>query len=202
MLRARKTVITAFTVVGLAAAGAGCTVATTVSKPNAAPPASSSAPVPSPSHTSSPTTGPVGTTFKITDTLAGSGGQTGVYTVQATQVLDPASPDNSFDAAPRGQHLVGVEFTIKGVSGATVTDAVGNDAVVQGSNGQDYTGNGGGLAAGTDFDNDQFTVSPGTSITGWESFALPDGVTVQSVQWTPDSGMADVPPVTWSEPVG
>ena len=196
MLRTRKTVITASTVVALATAGAGCTTAVTVSKPNAAPRASSSAPAPSPSHTSNPTTGPVGTTFKITDPEAGpNDDQTAVYTIQAVKVLDPAAPDNSFDAAPSGHRLVGIEFIIKGVSGSEQDDIDG--AVVTGGNNQTYQAGFTGLAAGTNFNSGDFTTSPGSTADGWVSFQVPNGVTVQNIQWTPDGGV-NGGTVTWT----
>lgn len=106
----------------------------------------------------------------------------------AVKILDPAAPDNSFDAAPSGKQLVGVEFVIKGVSGSEQDDADHNTAV-QGTNGQIYSSNVGGIAAGTDFNNGQYNTSPGSSETGWVNFEVPDGVNITNVQWSPDSGM-------------
>jgi hypothetical protein len=157
-------------------------------------------PTTQPAPTTPSTTGPVGTTFQITDSEAGpAGNRTAVYTVQAAQVLDPAAGANSFDAAPQGQHLVGVEYVIKGVSGATVNDSADNDGTVQGSNGQIYQANFTALAAGTDFASNGFTVSPGTSETGWEGFQLPDGVSVKAIMWTPDQGNSTTGLVTWTK---
>lgn len=180
--------------IGLAA---GCS---TGSATKAAPPAHSSAPPAAstaPSHSAnSSTSGPVGTTYKITDTEAGnSGNQTTVYTVKATQVIDPAAPDNSFDAAPTGQHLVAVGFVINGVSGNEQDDANIN-ASVQGSNGQVYQPTLGGVAAGTDFNSGDFNTSPGSTVTGWVGFAIPDGVTITHVQWAARGGTF-ISPVTW-----
>jgi len=180
-----------------AGAAAGCT--TTTATKTAPPPAANGQPsTPAPSKSVNSTTGPVGTTYKVTNTEAGnSGNQTAVYTVQATQVVDPAAPDNSFDAAPSGQHLVGVEFTIKGVSGTEQDDA-NSDAVLQGSNGQDYTPNFGAIAAGTNFNSGQFNTSAGTSVTGWVNFQVPDGVTVTNVQWSPGASTGGTT-VTWTK---
>jgi hypothetical protein len=179
---------------GLVAACGG-TSATKVPPDNAPtnPPASVPA---SPSKTASPTSGPVGTTFKISDDISTSNGSTAVYTVQALKVADPASPDNSFDAAPGGSHLVGVEFVIKGISGSVQDDANSN-AVVTGRNSQTYQSGFEGLADGTDFDSGSFNTSPGSTSVGWVSFEVKDGVAVQSVEWNPAGGVGGSP-VTWT----
>jgi hypothetical protein len=180
-----------------AGAAAGCT--TTTATKTAPPPAANGQPsTPAPSKSANSTTGPVGTTYKVTDTAAGSSGnQTASYTVQATQVIDPAAPANSFDAAPSGQHLVGVEFVIHGVSG-NETDDANNNAVMQGSNGQDYMANFSAIAAGTNFNSGSFNTSPGTSVTGWVNFQVPDGVTVANVQWSPGASTGGTT-VTWTK---
>jgi hypothetical protein len=183
-----------------AAAAVGLIAGCSTTAPKAAPPVQNKTQppaTPSPAPSTPSTTGAIGTTFQITDTEAGANGnQTAVYDVTAQQVVDPAPPDNSFDAAPAGQHLVAVELTIKGLSGNESDDA-NNDAVVQGSNGQDYPTGDGGVAAGTNFNSGQFNTAPGTSVTGWVNFDVPNGVTVSSVQWTPDSGEGSVT-VNWT----
>ena len=184
----------------------GCSTAT---KTSSSPPAqtktpSSPAPASSSAPPSNPLSGPLNTAYKITDPDAsgtnGNSTGTAVYDVTASQVLDPASlqAGDTFDAPPAGQHLVGVEFKIAGVSG-TDSDAADNDAVVQGSNGQLYQADvlGGQLAAGTDFDGGQFSTSPGSSEVGWEAFAIPNGGTIRAIQWTPSSGSGGTT-VTWT----
>jgi len=179
---------------GLAAVGliAGCT---TTEVSGSVQPANSNAPATS--STSPPHTGPLGTTMTVTDSLAGpNGDQTAKYKVTVERILQDATPDNSFDAAPSGQHLVGVEIKLQGVSG-TVSDSSDNDVAAIGSNDQTYDTGIGGVAAGTDFNEGQFNLSPGTTLVGWETFDVPNGVTIAKVQWTPSSGMGDQP-VTWT----
>jgi hypothetical protein len=134
-----------------------------------------------------PTTGPVGTTFTVNDSENNA-----VYRVTVLDVLQNAAPDNSFDAAKSGDHLVGVELKITGVSGSDTDDANNNTAVA-GSNDQTYNSNIGGIAAGTNFNSGQYNVSAGESTIGWVNFQVPNGVTVASVVWTPDSGMGGSP---------
>lgn len=110
---------------------------------------------------------------------------------------DPAAPVNSFETAPSGDHLVGVEFQIKRVSGSEQDDA-NNDAVVTGNDQQTYQSGFEGLAAGTNFSSGNFNTSPGSSSIGWVSFEVKDGVTIQPVQWTAGSGFGS--PVTWTVP--
>ena len=119
-----------------------------------------------------------------------------MYTVTALGVLDPAAPDNSFDSAPSGRHLVGVEFQVKGISGNEQDDA-GSDAAVTGSDQQTYQAGFEGRAAGTNFNSGDFNTSPGTSTSAGSSFEVKDGVTVTAVQWTPNGGI-NGGPVTWT----
>ena len=149
------------------------------------------------------TTGPVGTTFKVTDTSAGPNeDSTAVYTVQAVRLLDPATPASSLDAPPAGKRLVGVEIKVTGVSG-NEQDSADNDISATGSNGQVYTSAllGDGLTAGTDFNDGQFNTAPGTTEVGYVAFAVPNNVTIRSVSWLADSGMAGSP-VTWTTSAG
>jgi hypothetical protein len=175
--------------------GAGCSTDTI-----------SAAGTPAPSHGSSPdasrhsaggrpepaaqaTIGPVGTVYTITGQNAASpNGATTTYSVQAVTVDQNAQPDNQIDAAPAGDHLVAVEFSIKGIKGTSSDDA-DNCAAIQGTNHQSYTTALGGVANGTDFNDGTFSVAPGQIDIGWETFNVPDGVRAAAVQWTPASGL-------------
>jgi hypothetical protein len=112
-----------------------------------------------------------------------------VYDVTLVAVSQDAAPDNSFDAAPAGQHLVSAEFKITGISGASTDDA-NSDASINGANQQVYQPTFTGLAAGTNFDSGQFTVSPGQTEIGYVAFQLPNGVAASSVVWSPGLGGA------------
>jgi hypothetical protein len=163
--------------IGLAACGGtSITKAPHVSHPPSAPAAPAAAPA------TPPTSGPLRTTFTVTGTA--DNGSPESYDVTLKQVLDPAGPDNEFDAAPSGDRLVGAEVTVTGVAG-TSADDVNSDIAAIGSNGEVYQPEFGGLAAGTNFNAGQWTVTPGQSETGWAAFQVPDGVSITSFQWSP-----------------
>lgn len=148
-------------------------------------------PSPSPSPTDD-LTGPVGTTFTITSTTDGTS-----YDVTATRVLSHARGSDEFETPDAGNYFVGVRFKITGGSGFSKDDA-NNDAAVMGSDGQVYEPDFSSLAAGTNFNSGEFKVSAGQTQIGWVTFQLPQGVKVSSVQWSPDSGLSDQPPATWT----
>jgi hypothetical protein len=117
------------------------------------------------------------------------------YNVTLVRVVQDASPDNSFDSAPAGKHLVGAEFRIAGVTGDSSDDA-NSDAVAVGANDQVYSFGFEGLADGTNFAAGDWSVSPGTTEKGWVSFEVPDGVKITSIQWNPSGGFSDTT-ATW-----
>lgn len=149
---------------------------------------------PSPSQTENSTTGPVGTTFTVTET--NQNGATVKYSITLDRVIQHAAPDNSFDTPPAGDHLSAAEFTIRGLVGDD-QDSADNDAAAVGTNSQTYQTGLEGVAAGTDFNDGQFNTSPGSVSIGWESFEVKDGVHVASIQWSPGSSM-DGDTVAWT----
>lgn len=156
------------------------------------PTAAAYTPPATPSPSAAPLTGTVGTTYEVTTT--DDSGNTEVYQVTLVKVREHAAPDNQFDAAPAGQHLVGAEFRITGVTGTSSDDA-NSDAVANGTDEQAYQPVFGGLAAGTNFDSGDFNVTPGQTSIGWVAFQLPDGITAANIQWS--SGL-DGTPATWT----
>ena len=169
-----------------------------VSKSSSPPAANAATSAPSSQSTgqaSNPTTGPVGTTFTATDT--NDSGATVKYSVTLDKVIQHAQPNNSFDSAPAGDHLLAAEFTIKGLAGDDQDDA-NNDASAVGNNSQTYQSGFESLAEGTNFNNGQFNTSPGSVSVGWVSFEIKDGVKVSSIQWNLDSGMTGTAPATWT----
>lgn len=150
---------------------------------------------PSAEPVSNSTTGPVGTTFIVTDT--NDNGATVKYSVTLNKFIQHAQPDNSFDTAPAGHHLAAAEFTIKGLVGDDQDDA-NSDASAIGNDSQTYQSGFEGLAAGTNFNSGQFNTSPGSVAIGWVSFEVKDGVRVSSIQWDIDDGMTGTAPGTWT----
>lgn len=160
-----------------------------VTPPTSAPPAAAPttpAPASSPAQT---TTGPLGTTF--TDSGQNDAGNNFALNVTATQVDQHAKFSNSYESLTTpGSHLVAVQFKLTEQSGSDSDDANSN-AVVVGSDGQDYTPTFDQVANGTNFNSGEYNLSAGQSVTGWVSFELPAGVSVAQVQWTPDGGFSD-----------
>jgi hypothetical protein len=128
----------------------------------------------------------VGTTYKVTGT--DSNGHSTTYGVTLDKVLSPATPDNEFDAASGGKHLVGAKFTIRGISGTSSDDA-DTDTAVLGNDQQLYQPTFNGIAAGTNFNGGDFNVTPGATEVGWVAFEIPNSVKVASIQWNPNSGL-------------
>jgi hypothetical protein len=196
MFRSPRLTALAGSTVAVGLLAAACTNPTVAKVPasqapataKAAPAATTAAP-----KLTGPPSGPVGTTFTVTGPNGPNDGQS-AYSVTLVRVDDPATPDNSYDGADAGKHLVGAEFTIKGVTSSSRDDA-NVDATLLGADAQTYQSAFNGLAAGTNFNSGDFSVAPGGTNTGWVSFAVPDGVTVRAVQW--QTGL-DGPTGTWT----
>lgn len=168
---------------GVAIVGAvGCgTTVTPVSSPSSAAPAAqaaSSAPSQSPSPTGAPSGG-IGSSFQVTDS------KNNQYDVTLVKVIDPAQGANEFSTPDNGKRFVGIVLTIKGVTGNASDDA-NSDALITGSNNQQYQSDFNSIAGYTDFNSGEFDVSPGQTVTGAITFQIPNGVKVANVQWAAD----------------
>ena len=183
---------------GLGLGACGTTTATQRAGSEPKPAATTTAPAAT-SPAASNTTGPVGTTFKMTGSAQPTGGGgTTTWKVTVLKVVEHATPDNSFDAAPTGDYLVGAEFKITGVTGTSGSD-INNDAVVQGSDQQTYQTGSEDVAYGTNFNSGDWTVAPGQTQVGWAAFEVKNGVTPVSVQFAiggPGMGLSDT--ATWT----
>jgi hypothetical protein len=170
-----------------------------VSKTSSPPAANAATSGPSSSPSAQPvdnsTTGPVGTTFTVTETT--DSGATAKYSVTLDRFIQHAQPDNGFDTAPAGEHLAGAEFTIKGISSSQQDDA-NSDAAAIGTDSQNYQVGFEGLAAGTNFNDGDFNTSPGSVSIGWVTFEVKDGVHIASIQWNPGSGFSGDSPAVWT----
>lgn len=106
--------------------------------------------------------------------------------VTVTALLDPAAPADEYSTPDAGNRLVSVRLRLSGRRG-TVSDNVDyNGVVILGSNDQLYSPFG-QVAGCTDFDDGNYTVSPGEQITGCVTFEIPDSVQVRQVQFSIDS---------------
>jgi hypothetical protein len=163
-----------------------------VTPPTSAPPvAAPTTPAPASSPAQS-TTGPVGTTFVYTG--QDDNGDNISYDVTLTEV-DQHAPLGQYETLTNpGDHLVAARFTIKGVTGS-VTDDANGDATATSANTTEYQPSFDSTSDGPNFSSGEWQVGPGQVQTGWVTFELPAGQTVNEVQWTPfDNGSF----VTWN----
>jgi hypothetical protein len=139
---------------------------------------SSSAPEsPAPSGSSS---GPIGTTFRVTGFDHSQ--KTDTYDVTLIAVSQNAAPKTSFDAAKAGNHLAYAEIKVTAVTGHPQDDA-NLDATAHGSNQQAYQPSFDSVAAGTNFSDGDFDLNPGQTVIGYVSYEVPNSTKITSVAW-------------------
>lgn len=176
---------------GCASSSAHLLASSPSSSPSQAYTPDTSDPLASASPSDSPTddtTGAVGDTFKVTDSSGN------VYDVTLIKIVNPAQGTDEFNTPDNGKHFVGAVFTLTGESGSSSDDA-NNDAVLVGSDGQDYTTDFDTIQGYTDFNDGEWSVSSGQTVKGAVTFQVPNGVSVASVQW---GGMFGSQPATWN----
>jgi hypothetical protein len=157
--------------------------------PAQATPAATPTPTPTPTPSLS---GPVGTTYKVTDSSGN------VMTVTLTKVIDPAQGADQFSTPNNGNRFVGAVFTLDGVSG-TFSDDANSDATLVGSNGQSYTADFDSIAGVTNFNSGEYNLTPGVRSVGAVTFQVPVGVSVSAIQWSGSDGFGGAP-ATWTLP--
>ena len=136
--------------------------------------------------------GRIGSSFELRD---GSGN---LYRVTLTKVIDPATGENQFTVPDAGKRFVGLVFRVKALTGSPRDEDANNDAVVIGSNGQNYSADFAGIAGYTNFDRGAIRVSTGETVTGSVTFQLPKNMKISTVQWTALSGFGST--VEWIGP--
>ena len=164
--------------VALAAAGCGTSTVTATAPKTSAPAQSPSTAAPSPSPTQQQAH--LGDQF----TVALEDGTK--YEVTLRRVDQQATPANEFEAAQPGHHLAAAQFRITATT--SVDENANNNATATGSDEQVYTSSIASVAEGTNFANGGVRLQSGSSLVGWVTFELPDGVRITKVRWTPASG--------------
>jgi len=134
--------------------------------------------------------GLVGASFRLD-----SGGGTS-YQVTLVKVIDPARGASPHSPPASGKRLVGLVFTIKGVTGSPQGEDAITDAVLVGTDGRDYPADPDRIAGYSDFDHGAIHVTPGQTVTGAVAFQVPASVTVSTIQWTALSGFG--PMAEWN----
>lgn len=148
------------------------------------------------------TTSTTGRAVTTTTTAASNVAAVGEYftytnglNVQLVKVIDPAAASNQFEAAPKGQRLVAVEFAIWSSKGSQ-SDDIDLAATIQGSNFQTYQPTFSNVTECTNFDSGTFNVRAGSPREdGCAVFQIPDRVRVAEVVYTPTG--FDTSPSTW-----
>ena len=167
----------------LGIAGCSSIAKTSTPQPTAATAPASSSTAPAPTSSLS---GPVGTSYAVTDE---SGNK---MSVTLTQVIDPAQGADQFNSPQSGNRLVGAVFDIKGING-TFSDDANNDATLIGSNGQTYTADFDSIAGYTNFNHGEYSVSAGESSVGAVTFQVPGAVTVSKIEWSANGDLGGAP---------
>jgi hypothetical protein len=150
---------------------------------------------PTPSASGNLTTGRQAPPGKVGSSFALEDGSGNTYRVTLVKVIDPARGASQFDSPDNGKRFVGAVFTIKAVTGSPQNEDANNDAVLVGSNGQNYSADFANIVGYTNFDSGTIHVAQGDTVTGAVTFQVPDGLTVSTVQWSALSGFGSM--VEW-----
>lgn len=110
--------------------------------------------------------------------------------VTLLKIIDPAQGANEFATPDSGKRFVGAQFQVKNTGTETFNDDANNDASAQGSDNQSYSADMNDIAGCTNFNQGEFTLSPGSAVTGCVVFQLPTGVSVSKVQFAANMGLA------------
>lgn len=168
----------------------GASVSKSSAPATSAPQSTSAAPSPTPSPSNS-LSGPVGTSYRVTN---GSN----VMSVTLTKIVDPAQGADQYTTPDPGKRFVGAVFKLTGVTGSFSDDA-NSDASLQGSNGQTYSPDFSNIAGYTNFNSGQFNISAGDTSIGAVTFQVPTGVKVTKIEWSATGGFGGNP-AEWQVP--
>ena len=113
--------------------------------------------------------GRIGSSFELKD---GSGN---LYRVTLAKVIDPAKGENQFTVPDAGKRFVGLVFRVKALTGSPQDEDANNNAVVIGSNGQNYSADFDGIAGYTNFDHGAIQVSTGRDGDGFGHLPAAEG---------------------------
>jgi hypothetical protein len=171
----------AVAVLGIASCGTSVTKTAPATTAPPAPTTTKSAPSPSNSLS-----GPVGTTYTVTDD---SGNK---MKVTLTKVIDPAQGADQFTTPDSGSRFAGAVFSLKGMTGTSSGNA-NNDATLIGSNGQTYSADFNSIAGYTNFNGGDYNVGAGENSVGAVTFQVPLPVKVTKIEWSASGGFGGAP---------
>ncbi|MGW7001405.1 DUF4352 domain-containing protein [Streptomyces sp. NPDC054933] len=177
--RLNTAIATAALAVGLAACGPNATVSTTPDKSAAG--ASSPAKAAAPKKTAS-----VGDSLTLTGQTSGN-----QLTVTLKQWSTSVQGSNDFESPQPGKTWVAGQFEIKNTGSNAYSDSPSNCVQAADASGQRFPATiATGISNGPLMTSDM-KLAPGDKALGWIVFEVPTGTKVATVQFTPNSGMAD-----------
>ena len=106
------------------------------------------------------------------------------------RVVDPARPASDFDEPEAGTRVVGVRLKLVNTGSTVYSDSPVDGSVLVDKAGQSFTAELASISAGASFPG-SVKISPGSTRLGYVVFAVPNSSTVDSFQFTLDSGFAD-----------
>lgn len=130
---------------------------------------------------------------KVGDTLE-LGGSSGLA-VTLVKVIDPATGADQFTTPDAGKRFVAVDVKIANKGTSAYQDDANSDVSLIGTDGQAYTVDFSNVAQCTNFNDGDYTLAGGESITGCVVFQLPTGISTSKVQFqdsSDDTGEWDI----------
>ncbi len=108
--------------------------------------------------------------------------------VKATGLVDPATPANQGFGPKPGSRFVALLLTLTSAGPGTVSSDANSNLTLVGTDGQGYTADFNTVNECTNFSNGNYTLFNGDTEKGCVVFQLPDGVKVQSAQFSLGNG--------------
>ena len=117
------------------------------------------------------------------------GGSQGLA-VTLQQVIDPATPENSYLGPDAGKRFIALKLQIVNNGSSAYSDDANNNLTLIGSDNQSYTASFYPINECTNFSNGQYTLSAGSSATGCVVYQVPNEVKTAKVQFQTNSGFS------------
>ena len=87
-----------------------------------------------------------------------------------------------------GTRFVAAVFKITDNGTASTSDDANNNATIVGSNDESYSADFDNVSECTNFNDGEYEIASGQSLTGCVVFEIPTSVSVAKIEWSPDGG--------------
>ena len=114
------------------------------------------------------------------------------------EVFDPAQGADQLSQPDSGKRFVAIDFSLRNTSGSTITDDINNDVTLIGTDSQSYTPDFDGVSECTNFNEGEYTLTPGNAESGCVVYQVPNGIDIKLIQFTLNSFSGDV--AQWTGP--